>query len=134
MVKAMSYSSTFYSVGGGVVVSESVLEDGSRHASCPGWQRTSAAFPYGDELLVLTQRCGISIAEVMRRNELHWRPDAETRKGLLSIWGVMKACVERGCRTEGTLPGDFRCAAGRLLFRKLHARPDAGDPWTSWIG
>lgn len=123
-------SATFYSVGGGFVVGESVLEDGRRQAALvPDSSELPLPFRTGEELLALTQRHGISIAEVMRRNERHWRPDAGTREGLLSIWGVMQACVERGCRTEGTLPGGFhvrrRAAA---LSKKLHARPDAGDP------
>ena len=107
-----------------VVVSESVLEDGS-HALLSRMQRTSAAFP-GDELLVLTN----VVASVLRRScagTSHWRPDAETRKGLLSIWGVESLC--RAWMPDGrTLPGDFRCRRAAALFEKLHARPDAGDP------
>jgi L-serine dehydratase len=44
----------------------------------------------------------------MRRNERHWRSDAEIDAGLLRIWRVMQDCVERGCRTGGTLPGGFK--------------------------
>jgi L-serine dehydratase len=44
----------------------------------------------------------------MRRNERHWRTDAEIDAGLLRIWQVMQACVQRGCRTDGTLPGGFK--------------------------
>ncbi len=51
--------------------------------------RAPDAFKTGDELLALTKKFGLSIAEVMRRNEGHWRPDAETRAGLLKIWSVM---------------------------------------------
>lgn len=123
-------SATFYSVGGGFVISESVLEDGGRQAALvPDSRELPLPFRTGEELLALTQRHGISIAEVMRRNERHWRPDAETRMGLLDIWGVMQACVERGCRTEGTLPGGFQVRRrAAALSKKLHARPDAGDP------
>jgi L-serine dehydratase len=36
----------------------------------------------------------------MRRNERHWRSDAEIDAGLLRIWQVMQDCVARGCRTR----------------------------------
>ncbi|MBP0622343.1 L-serine ammonia-lyase [Cupriavidus consociatus] len=123
-------SSTFYSVGGGFVVGESVLQDGNRQAAMVA-ESSELPFPFrtGEELLSLTQRYGITIAEVMRRNERHWRSDAETREGLLNIWNIMKACVDRGCRTEGTLPGGFQVRRrAAVLSRKLNARPVAGDP------
>lgn len=130
-------SSTFYSVGGGFVVSETVLRDGSRRASVvPDASELPLPFRTGEQLLGLAQRLRISIAEVMRRNERHWRPDAETRAGLLDIWRVMQACVERGCRSEGVLPGGFsvrrRAAA---LARKLAARDASDDPFLAmdWV-
>ena len=56
----------------------------------------------------------------MRRNERHWRSDEETDTGLLEIWKVMQACVERGCRTEGILPGGFKVRRrAAILARKL---------------
>lgn len=56
----------------------------------------------------------------MRRNERHWRSDEETDAGLLEIWKVMQACVDRGCRTEGILPGGFKVRRrAAILARKL---------------
>ena len=49
----------------------------------------------------------------MRRNERHWRSDAEIDAGLLHIWQVMQDCVTRGCRTDGVLPGGFKVQAAR---------------------
>jgi L-serine dehydratase len=100
---------TYYSVGGGFVVSEQVAEDGRRQKIiAPDTTVLPLPFHSGDELLALTRQLGCSIAEVMRRNERHWRPDAQIDAGLLKIWRVMRACVERGCRTEGVLPGGFK--------------------------
>jgi len=79
----------------------------------------------------LTKTHGISIAEVMRRNERHWRSDEETRAGLLKIWQVMQDCVTRGCRTEGILPGGFKVKRrAAQLHRDLTANPEAAlrDP------
>jgi len=44
----------------------------------------------------------------MLANERAWRSDAEIREGLLHIWSVMQDCVQRGCRTEGILPGGLK--------------------------
>ncbi|MFG6455997.1 L-serine ammonia-lyase [Roseateles sp. BYS96W] len=125
-------SRIYYSVGGGFIVSDEVAADGSKQkAIAPDTTVLPYPFKTGDELLALTKKFGLSIAEVMRRNEAHWRPDDETRAGLLKIWAVMQACVQRGCRTEGILPGGFkvkRRAPG--LHASLVANPEAAlrDP------
>lgn len=109
----------YYSVGGGFVVSDEVAADGSKQKVIAP-DATVLPFPFrtGDELLALTVANGCSIAELMRRNERHWRSDAEIDAGLLNIWQVMQACVERGCNTGGTLPGGFKV---RRRAQALHA-------------
>jgi len=123
---------TYYSVGGGFVVTEEVLADGQKQkVIAPDATVLPYPFKTGDELLVLTKQHGISIAEVMRRNERHWRSDEETRAGLLKIWQVMQDCVTRGCRTEGILPGGFKVKRrAAQLHRDLTANPEAAlrDP------
>lgn len=122
----------YYSVGGGFVVSDEVAADGSKQkVIAPDATVLPYPFKTGDELLALTREHGISIAEVMRRNERHWRPDAETREGLLKIWRVMQDCVARGLRTEGILPGGFKVKRrAARLYRDLTANPEAAlrDP------
>ncbi len=99
----------YYSVGGGFVVSEEVAADGSRQKQiAPDSTVLPLPFHSAAELLTLTEQHGCSIAEVMRTNERHWRSDAEIDAGLLRIWAVMQACVERGCATAGVLPGGFK--------------------------
>ena len=122
----------YYSVGGGFVVSDEVAADGSKQkVIAPDTTVLPYPFKSGDELLVLTQRHGISIAELMRRNECHWRSEAEIDAGLMKIWGVMQACVTRGCKTEGILPGGFKVKRrAAQLHRDLTANPEAAlrDP------
>lgn len=123
---------TFYSVGGGFVVSQEVLADGSKRKTIAP-DATALPYPFrsGDDLLALTAQHGLSIAEVMRRNEAHWRPAAETVAGLAQIWQVMQDSVARGCRTEGTLPGGFRVKRRAAdLHRQLTAASEqaASDP------
>jgi L-serine dehydratase len=99
----------YYSVGGGFVVSDEVAADGAKQKIiAPDTTVLPLPFHSGDQLLALTQREQCSIAQVMRRNERHWRSDAEIDAGLLKIWDVMQRCVERGCATEGVLPGGFK--------------------------
>ncbi|MGH8967855.1 MAG: L-serine ammonia-lyase, partial [Actinomycetes bacterium] len=47
--------------------------------------------------------------------------------GLLRIWLVMRECVERGCATDGVMPGGLRVRRRAAeLHRRLRA--DAGNP------
>jgi len=123
---------TYYSVGGGFVVSEEIAADGSKHkAIAPDATVLPYPFTTGDELLRLSQAHGISIAEIMRRNERHWRSDADTHAGLMRIWQVMQDCVARGCRTEGILPGGFKVKRrAAQLHHDLTCNPEAAlrDP------
>ncbi|HEY8876092.1 MAG TPA: L-serine ammonia-lyase [Roseateles sp.] len=116
----------YYSVGGGFIVSDEVAADGSKQkVIAPDVTVLPYPFKTGDELLALTKKYGLSIAEVMRRNEGHWRPDAETREGLLKIWRVMQSCVQRGCKTEGILPGGFRVKRrAPSLYASLTSNPE----------
>jgi L-serine dehydratase len=102
-------SHTYYSVGGGFVVNERVAADGTRQKIiAPDTTTLPCPFHSGEELLAQARRDDCSIAQIMRRNERYWRSAEEIDAGLLRIWEAMQACVERGCRTEGVLPGGFK--------------------------
>jgi L-serine dehydratase len=121
---------TYYSVGGGFVVGEQMAQDGALQAAIvPDAAILPLPFHSGDELLALTLREGCDIATIMRRNERHWRSDAEIDDGLLNIWSVMQGCVVRGCATEGTLPGGFkvRRRAAALQRKLVQAGPGHGS-------
>jgi L-serine dehydratase len=120
-------SGTYYSVGGGFVVSDAPAGGGGK-AIVPDLTVLPFPFRNGDELLALCEREKTSIAGIMRRNERCWRSDAEIDAGLLHIWHVMQACVKRGCETPGVLPGGYkvkRRAPG--LFAQLTA-PQVAAP------
>lgn len=112
---------TFYSVGGGFVVKEGEGSGGKNGPELPFPVDTSA------DLLHWCIKTGLSVSEVVAENELAWRPEGETRAGVLRIWETMRDCVYRGCHIEGTLPGGLnvtRRAAGlakKLLAGKPHA-------------
>ncbi|QDQ26058.1 L-serine ammonia-lyase [Chitinimonas arctica] len=125
----------FYSVGGGFVVDE--------HAAAGSFQPPTAEvlthpFTTGAQLLALSEKHGKSISQLMLENELAWRDEAEVRSKLLAIWEVMAACVTRGCRTEGILPGGMKVKRrAHDLHRQLSSKPEAAlrDPLTvlDWV-
>jgi len=117
---------TYYSVGGGFIVSEEVAADGARQkVIAPDATVLPLPFTTGDQLLALCKAHGLSIAQVMRRNEQHWRTDGEIDAGLERIWQVMQACVARGCATEGVLPGGFKVKRrAKALRDALTAKPE----------
>ncbi len=124
------WSHDYYSVGGGFVVSEDVAVDGSRQKIiAPDTTVLPHPFHSGADLLSLTQSLGCSMAELMRRNERHWRTDADIDAQLMRLWRVMQDCVDRGCRTPGTLPGGFRVERrAPALFEKLGTQTTPSDP------
>ena len=111
---------TYYSVGGGFVVDENAAG-----ADRVVVDETPLRYPFttGAELLEICAREGLSVSDVMMANELAWRTEDEIREGMLNLWHVMTACVERGFHREGVLPGGLkvpRRAPG--MYRDLSAR------------
>ncbi len=119
-------SRVYYSVGGGFVVSDEVAADGSKHkVIAPDTTVLPHPFHSGEELLLRTREIKGSIADVVRRNEHHWRSDEELNTGLLKIWRVMQDCVVRGCNTQGILPGGFKVKRRAADLRNaLTANPE----------
>ncbi|PZX23473.1 L-serine deaminase I [Cupriavidus phytorum] len=124
----------YLSVGGGFVVT----------AGAPNTQVLNAAqqlphpFRSGKELLEMASASGKSIARLMLENELTWRSEADVVNGLLHIWDVMQACVARGCRTDGELPGPFKVKRrAPELYRSLTERAERtlSDPLSvmDWV-
>lgn len=112
-------SQTYYSVGGGFVVSEQMADGAHRKAVMPNIAVLPLPFHSGDELLELTKREACTIAEIMRLNEQQWRSNEEIDSGLLKIWAAMQDCVARGCNAEGLLPGPLKVRRRAASLRKL---------------
>lgn len=116
---------TWYSVGGGFVVSQEVVDDAQRQAQvAPGPEALPLPFHSGAELLARCREHGLDIAGVMRRNETHWRPPDDTDLQLDRIWQAMQDCVARGCHQAGELPGGFRVQRrAPALWQRLQRLP-----------
>ena len=106
----------YYSVGGGFVVN---ADDAADDRIVPDQTPLPYPFKSGDELLAQCARSGLSIAQLMFENEKCWRSEEQIRQQLRLIWEAMQACVVRGIRSEGTLPGGLkvgrRAAGGRVV-------------------
>ena len=125
-------SGTYYSVGGGFVVSDEIASDETRQRRIAP-DETILPFAFGScaELLAMCQEHDISIAALMRKNERHWRSDAKIDAGLRLIWQTMQDCVARGCRNSGILPGGYKVRRrAAALYESLISNPEAAlrDP------
>jgi L-serine dehydratase len=94
---------------------------------------TLLPYPYrsGDDLLKMAAASGLSVSEMTLANERCWRSKAEIRAGMLERWQVMQACIERGCRQAGVLPGGLKVRRrAPELFQRLTAAKNssANDP------
>ncbi len=126
--------SKYLSVGGGFVVTAGAPNE----AVLTEYQKVAYPFTSGDELLAICKQEGLRIGEVMWANERTWRSDEEIRAGLLHIWQVMRECVQRGLRIEGTLPGPYRVQRrAPLLAARLRERAERtlADPLSvlDWV-
>lgn len=117
---------TYYSVGGGFVITDEVAQDGERQKRlAPDTTNLPIPFHCGDELLMRCRENGLSVAGVMRANERHWRSDVEIDSGLLRIWRTMQDCVQAGLQHDGVLPGGVHVKRrAPQLFRDLTSHPE----------
>ncbi|MEK6384615.1 MAG: L-serine ammonia-lyase [Paraburkholderia tropica] len=124
----------YYSVGGGFVV--------NREGDRVNGVRTAHEVPYpfrtGDDLLRVCNESGLSIAEITFANECATRSPDEVREGLMAIWRTMAACVERGCKMHGQLPGPMqvkRRAADLSVQLRARSEESLRDPLSmlDWV-
>ena len=124
----------YFSVGGGFIVSGD-----DRGAEYSG-DNITLPYPFSsaDELMAICKQEKLSIAEVMAENEKSWREPAETEEFVDRVHRAMMDCIERGCKSDGILPGGLNVKRrARKLYLELTERPEAGlkDPLTviDWV-
>lgn len=114
------FTREYFSVGGGFVVGAAEEAPTDASGGAP-----EVPHPFADTAELLTRAAGarLSIAALMRANEESLRPAAEVSAGIARLWAAMRACVERGLRGEGELPGGLRVRRrAPALWRALRAR------------
>lgn len=97
----------YYSIGGGAIVDDA---GGSAETSQSyrDSEREFLHFATANDLLQIARERTMSIADVVRANELAWREASETDAFLDRVRGAMMECISRGCSKEGILPGGLK--------------------------
>lgn len=135
---------TYYSVGGGFVLTEEELQalGNSDDAATGQAQEDQPGYPYpfetAQQMLQMAADAGLSIAEMKRINELACHHDRLDEK-LDAIWQAMDSCIERGLRMDGILPGGLNVRRrAKAIYGQLTAergrnidQPHVVNDWLS---
>ncbi len=117
---------TYYSVGGGFVQQEGKETRKTAAVQLPFPVNTAS------DLLHWCMK-GLSIHEVVMENENAWRPEEDTRKGILRIYRVMQGCVYKGCHEGGILPGGLNVKRRAAALNKKLLQGRAYRDYSAWI-
>jgi len=126
-----SYSSTFYSIGGGFVVKEESAENVKN-------DEIKATFPYpidkATELLAYCKEQNKKVSEIVYENEKSLRSEEDIHRELMRVWNTMLECMYIGCHTEGVLPGGLNV---RRRAYDSHTNLKSDLPYSNpqeWLG
>jgi L-serine dehydratase len=128
-------SSVSYSTGGGAVVDEAAI---ARNAPPEGFWDIPYNYRCADELLAITDRDALTIADIARANERALLSDEEIDGRLAAIVEAMEACIDRGIGRGGILPGGLKVKRRAPALHKLlleRAERSLSDPLTvlDWV-
>ena len=130
------FEQTYYSIGGGFIVKAEEFEQTKQDAIAENEEKpVPYPFSTGTELLELCLENGLSIPALMMANEKAKQSTDVIEKELVNLWQVMEACIDRGIRTEGILPGGLKVKRrAPTLQRKLNAE-QSNDPLSvmDWV-
>ncbi|WP_407492387.1 L-serine ammonia-lyase [Pseudooceanicola sp. MF1-13] len=128
-------SETYYSIGGGFVLTADELSAGKAQDEGP-----EVPFPFKSaaEMLEMAKTSGLTIAQMKEKNEAA-RKTGPLRQGTYRIWQVMKDCMDRGLASEGVLPGglNVRRRAPGIYAKLMEERGQnltAPHVVNDWIG
>ncbi len=119
---------TYYSIGGGFVIKEGEANDQAK-------EEVQLPFPVNtaQELHHWCMKTGMSISEVVMENESTWRPEQQTKAGVLRIWQVMKDCIYNGCNATGYLPGGLNVKRRANDLNKKLLKNSSYNNYEDWI-
>jgi L-serine dehydratase len=132
---------TYFSVGGGFVVSATDDAEAAAAADDPGAGDSSEPqrpFPFetAEELLAHCRAQGLAMWEVMLANEKVRRSEDEIRAGLLHIHQVMRECTMSSLDRTGHLPGGLKVRRrAHDWYLKLKEEDPNRDPrfYQEWV-
>lgn len=127
--KNILLSEVYFSIGGGFIVkAEDFAKEKEAASQFAADNPPPFPFESGAELLALCKEHGLSVSSLMLENEKVLRSTTQIESELNNIWLTMRACIERGIRTEGILPGGLKVRRrAPALYKKLIAEKSA-DP------
>jgi L-serine dehydratase len=120
-------SGTYYSIGGGFVVKDGEQSQQKAEVDLP--------FPVdtAGDLLHWCIKTGLKISEVVTENEQAWRPEQETRTGVLNIFNAMSQCMYRGSHTKGKLPGGLNVERRAAKLNKRLIGTNTYNNFDEWV-
>ncbi len=95
---------TYYSVGGGAIVTE----EETLNAQDQTQAEPPFPFSFAAELLTHCTEHSLSISSVMMKNELFMHSKEEIRAYFAKVASVMRQCIDNGMNTDGLLPGPYK--------------------------
>ncbi len=114
---AILLEETYYSVGGGFVMTAAERTDAK---FAPSTHLVPHPFKSAMQMLEMGKSSGLTIAQMKRANELSDLNEVELNNGLDRIWSTMNACINRGLKTQGILPGGLKVKRRAAdIFAKL---------------
>ncbi len=96
------HQNNYYSVGGGFVITE---DESEQSTGITTTKQLPYPFENAQDLLDIGDSSGLSIAEIVLANEAVLKRSENITSALMAIWQTMDACIQRGCRETGILPG-----------------------------
>ena len=95
---------TYYSIGGGFV--QAAHERDGAKSTIPA----NVPYPFRNakDMLAMGEASGLSITAMKRANETAGLSAEALDQKLDRVWNVMDACMQRGLRTQGQLPGGLK--------------------------
>ena len=140
---ALRLEETYYSIGGGFILTADELGDLDRTPAGLKTAKKQAGYKYpfstAREMLALGAKHGKTIAEMKRTNEQAYSDPSQLDERLDGIWKTMSGCIDRGLREDGILPGGLNV---RRRAKKIHeqlveqrgsnmAQPHVANDWMS---
>ncbi len=129
---------TYYSVGGGFIVSE---ENMDAYLSTPVESGLAPPYPFhtADQLLEFCKQSGLSVSSLMLENEKLLHSKEFLHEKLWELWQVMDTAINRGINSDGLLPGGLKVKRrAPALHRRLRTEK-SNDPmqvmdWVNLFG
>lgn len=134
---------TYYSVGGGFVLTEAELAEQEASTNDLHAEKAAHGYPYpfgsAREMLTMGAASNLSIAEMKRANERAHSPNSALDADLDALWATMDGVIDRGLSQSGILPGGLNV---RRRARTIHdqltaeagrnlAQPHVVNDWLS---